>query len=256
MNAPRPSRTRLAPIAVLALHLAAALPARAATPLLIWPVDPVVEPDRRAAALWLENRGPQPAMMQIRIYRWTQPAGDDRFADQREVEASPPIVEIAAGARQMVRLTAPPKDQRTGGETAYRVVIDEVPIDAPAGATSASGIRFQMRYSIPLFVYGASAPPPAGGSTSDAGLRCTLARSADGSAELRLTNTGQTHVRLLNLRFENAGRTIPVGNGLLGYALPGSTIARSLPEGATGREPLFRQGPQGQAISVPGCADR
>lgn len=253
--------------AALALHPAAALPVRAATPLLIWPVDPVVEPDRRASALWLENRGPEPAMMQIRIYRWAQPAGEDRFADQREVEASPPIVEIPAGARQMVRLTAPPRDQRAGGETAYRVIIDEVPRDAPGGSAGAgadgqrsapgSGIRFQMRYSIPLFVYGGNAPPAtARDTTVDANLRCTLARSADGSGELRLTNTGQAHVRLLNVRFESGGRTIPVASGLLGYALPGSTIVRKLPAGASGREPLFRQGPQGQAIAVPGCGDR
>ena len=257
----RALRPALAAAAALALHLATALPAQAATPLLIWPVDPVVEPDRRAAALWLENRGSQPAVLQIRIYRWTQPAGDDRFADQRAVEASPPIVEIPAGARQMVRLTAPPRDRRDGGETAYRVIIDEVPADAPEGGAAGksgagSGIRFQMRYSIPLFVYGANAAPPARDATDGAGLRCTLARSADGGGELRLTNTGQTHVRLLNVRFETGARTIPVANGLLGYALPGATIVRKLPAGATGREPLVRQGPQGQAIAVPGCAEQ
>lgn len=35
----------------------ASLPAWAATSVLIWPIDPVLEADQKAGALWLENRG-------------------------------------------------------------------------------------------------------------------------------------------------------------------------------------------------------
>ena len=225
--------------------------AGAATPLLIWPVDPVIEPDRSAAALWLENRGREPALMQVRIYRWSQPDGADRFDDQEQVEASPPIVEIAAGSRQMVRLTVP-REQRQSGESAYRVIIDEVPLPQ-AETASGNAVRFQMRYSIPLFVHGAIAGGP--DETPAAQLRCSLARWAPGGGEIRLTNGGSKHARLLNLRFETGKSTVPLGEGLLGYALPGSTITRKLPPGVTGHEPLFMQDAKGAAVPIAGCSE-
>ncbi|RYF56573.1 MAG: molecular chaperone, partial [Comamonadaceae bacterium] len=84
----------------------AAAPARAAAPLMIWPVDPVIAGSQRAVALWIENRGLQPVTVQVRVMGWTQDQGDDQFASQKDVIASPPITDIAPGARQMVRLMA------------------------------------------------------------------------------------------------------------------------------------------------------
>lgn len=238
----------------LALALAAAgMPqtAGAATPLLIWPVDPVVEADRAAAALWLENRGREPALMQVRVYHWSQPDGADHFEDQEQVEASPPIVEIPAGSRQMVRLTVP-REQRPQGESAYRVIIDEVPLPENAPATG-NAVRFQMRYSIPLFVHGAPVGGP--GETPAPRLRCSLARWAPGGGEIRFTNGGSKHARLLNLHFETGRGSVQLGEGLLGYALPGATIARKLPPGVTGHEPLFMQDAKGEAVAIAGCSE-
>ena len=229
----------------------APIQASAATPLLIWPVDPVIEPDRGAAAVWLENRGREPALMQVRVYRWSQPDGVDRFVEQDEVEASPPIVEIPAHTRQMVRLTTP-REQRPPGENAYRVIIDEVPLpenEAPGG----NAVRLQMRYSIPLFVHGA--PLDSAATPPTVQLRCSLARWAPGGGEIRFTNAGSRHARLLNLHFETGRGSVPLGEGLLGYALPGSTIVRKLPAGVTGREPLFMQDARGKDVPIAGCSE-
>ncbi|KHL74626.1 molecular chaperone, partial [Pseudomonas putida] len=46
--------------------LLASLPVGAATSVLIWPIDPVLEADQKAGALWLENRGSAPASLQVR----------------------------------------------------------------------------------------------------------------------------------------------------------------------------------------------
>lgn len=40
---------------------------QAASSVLIWPIDPVLEADQQASALWLENRGTETANLQIRI---------------------------------------------------------------------------------------------------------------------------------------------------------------------------------------------
>ena len=45
---------------------------QAASSVLIWPIDPVLEADQQASALWLENRGTETANLQIRVFAWSQ----------------------------------------------------------------------------------------------------------------------------------------------------------------------------------------
>lgn len=239
------------------------MPAWAAAPILIWPVDPVIEADRSAGALWLENRGDSPVVMQIRTFHWTQADGEDQFEEQGDVEVSPPMARIQPGARQLVRLIS---DQaaRAPGESAYRVVVDEVPTrledDASAAPDSgaahhSAGIRFRMRYSIPLFIY---APLEDGTKLEPKGvvqLRCSLVNHGERTL-VRLTNEGRIHARLVDVSFDVNGQAVYLAKGLLGYALPGKAISRPLPAGVTGREPLSLTGSKvGSRINIPGCAD-
>jgi fimbrial chaperone protein len=53
--------------AVLAMVLLAAVKVQAASSVLIWPIDPVLEADQQASALWLENRGDEPANLQVSV---------------------------------------------------------------------------------------------------------------------------------------------------------------------------------------------
>ena len=62
--------------------------AQAATSVLIWPIDPVLEADQKAGALWLENRGTTPANLQVRVFAWRQDGYDDQFQPQREIIGS------------------------------------------------------------------------------------------------------------------------------------------------------------------------
>lgn len=250
----------------LTAALVATMPARASAPLLIWPIDPSIEAGRDATALWLENRGTAQAMMQIRIYRWRQHEGEDRFEEQNDVDASPPIVTIPAGKRQMIRLINP-RGRRESGETAYRIVVDEIPLPSavssaesddsaappPPPSRTGGGLSFQMRYSIPLFIY-AGAGRDAASLRMPPQLRCTLAAQPDGKY-LRLSNVGPVNARLLDLAFDRSGSKAPLGEGLLGYVLPGATVARRLPPDVTGRGPLHMRGRGGEKISIPGCAD-
>lgn len=249
--------------ALILAAFAGSMPALAAAPILIWPVDPIIEADRGAGALWLENRGDSPVIMQIRTFRWTQVDGEDQFEEQGDVEVSPPMARIQPGARQLVRLIS---DQaaRPPGESAFRVVVDEVPTrpedDASADSNSgvahhSAGVRFRMRYSIPLFVY---APLEDGSKLEPKGvvqLRCSLVNHG-GRTLVRLTNEGKTHARLVDVSFDVNGQAIYLAKGLLGYALPGKAISRPLPAGVTGREPLSLTGSKvGSRINIPGCAD-
>lgn len=226
-----------------AMGLVLTRPALAAS-ILIWPIDPVIKEERGASVLWLENRGTTPAMMQVRILAWTQIDGEDRYNEQDAIVASPPTARIPSGARQLIRLIAQ-RRERPADEAAYRVLIDEIPADlqpvtSDAGKQAAvrpetPAIRFRMRYSIPLFVYGtgAVAATDAPGPAAARKLHCALVQR-DRQKFIQITNLGETHARLTDVGVEQNGKRTSLANGLFGYVLPGSTVSRPFPAGMTG----------------------
>lgn len=210
-----------------------------ANSLLIWPIYPVIQNDQQASALWLENQGNQAVNMQLRIFSWSQEGGDDHYQPQQSVVGSPPMMTIAPGERQMVRLirqATPP----AGQEQAYRIIVDEIPAlapnDEPQNAPRAA-VRLQMRYSLPLFVYGEGATPPerlSNHSSDNSGLYPGLSWriiQQNGQPQLEIQNTGQHHVRLSQVAFKQGATHEEVSKGLLGYVLPGDTRRWPLPSG-------------------------
>ncbi|GKT23183.1 fimbria/pilus periplasmic chaperone [Acidovorax sp. SUPP3334] len=242
-----PFLRRLAAALAWAMVTATAIPAWAATPIMIWPVDPVITGPQRAVALWLENRGSTPVSMQVRVFQWRQADGKDQFDVQRDVVASPPISHIPPGQRQMVRLLAtqpvPPRSEQT-----YRVLVDELPAAdplAPDGPASIPGpperanadaaavaVRLQIRYAIPLFVYGPDTLP----------RRLADARSlVDGTAVLEpdlswdlkpqgrasqvvLHNRGTGHARITSVVWTRSGASAAPPKDVLNYVLPQSQM--------------------------------
>lgn len=198
------------PFRALLLLLSSGLlsPAFAANSVMIWPIDPAINPEEKASELWLENRGNSTTMMQVRVFSWQQINGQEQYQTQQEVVASPPMVRIEPGQKQLIRLIkqTPPV---AGKERAYRVVLDEIPTPRNPGENQA-GLTFQMRYSVPLFVYGQ-------GITADSvrpALRWQQV-SEGGRRWLQLTNSGNGHARLSNVTI--GGRRL--GEGLYGYVL-------------------------------------
>ena len=199
--------------ALLLLFIMALLPAaHAANSLMIWPIDPAINPDEKASELWLENRGNATTMMQVRIFSWLQVGGQEQYQTQQQVVASPPMVRLEPGQKQLVRLIKQGAPQ-AGREMSYRVVLDEIPTPRTPGENQA-GLTFQMRYSVPLFVYG-------NGVTSDSAKPQLSWQQVDsgGKRWLELTNRGNGHARLSNVTI--GGRRL--GNGLFGYVLANSS---------------------------------
>ena len=254
--------TRRACLAALLASLPL-LPALAGTPLLIWPIDPVIGPGQQATALWLENQGSEAATLQVRVFGWSQPQGEDAFSPQPSVLPSPPIATVAPGTRQLVRLIAT-RPAPPGGEQAFRVFVDELPAAAtaspqapqspaspaspPPGAAGAS-VNLQLRYAVPLFVYGAGAVPPAARSRDGTGgpEAGALAPRLDwkllfdkGQPTLLLRNTGTAHARVTAVEWRLPdNRPAQVLNpGLLGYVMPGAAM----------RFPIDKTPPGGAAL--------
>ncbi|MGB9097750.1 fimbrial biogenesis chaperone [Erwinia sp.] len=187
-------------------------PAWAGNSVLIWPIDPKIPSGDKATELWLENRGEATTLMQVRVFTWQQVNGQEQYQTQQAVVASPPLVRIEPGQKQLVRLinqTLPP----AGKEVAYRVLLDEIPTPQTPGKDQA-GLNFQMRYSVPLFTYGEglaseNAKPNLSWQTVNQG----------GRSAIRITNNGSGHARLSKVSL--GGRIL--SNSLFGYVLAGSS---------------------------------
>lgn len=214
----------------------------AAASILIWPIDPIIRSDERASALWLENQGTTPVTLQIRVVGWSEDEYADRYSDdQTGVIASPPLATIAPGARQLVRITKTALAV-AGRETAYRVLIDELPDftasarSAPVPQMAAMGVNVRMRYSLPLFIYGQGLRPRRDEPKdreplAAANLSWRIATDA-GRRFLYVRNQGTGHARLTHVELKAAGILTGGTPGLFGYVLPGATMRWELPASA------------------------
>ena len=232
--------------AVLALFTLGAGYAHAASSVLIWPIDPVLEADQQASALWLENRGTETANLQIRVFGWSQNGYEEQYQNQRDVIGSPPVAKIEPGQKQLVRLTRT-KDVPPGQELAYRIIIDEIPSAQPPsaeGGKTAAAIRFQMRYSVPLSAYGVGLwskedstrqRDPKGIGLPQLTWRTV---AVDGRPYVEVRNQGAVHARLTDVAIKQGGQNKPLAEGLLGYVLPGAVMRWPAPGGLAGDSAL------------------
>lgn len=227
-TAPFP-RSLLHRLAIAAIALAASvLPAgpAAAASLQVSPILLEFAPQEQAQALWLSNTGHAPLHAQVRVMHWRQAEGEEALSPTRDLVASPALVEIAPGERQLVRIVRPQAAPATA-ERAYRVIVDELPGEAER---ESAGLQFLLRYSIPAFVDPVAAadggvpprPSPAGsGVLTD--LSALSARWLDG--ELQVSNDGGRRVRISQLEWINAdGSRVDIAPGLLGYVLAGQRM--------------------------------
>lgn len=209
--------------------------ASAASSVLIWPIDPVLQNEQQSTALWLENKGDSPVNLQIRVLSWAQQGFEEQYQNQREVIGIPQMAQVAPGQKQLIRLTRMSQTP-AGVQQAYRVVIDEIPGAVQADGAASATVSFSMRYMVPLFVYGNGLSADAARQVSrpelagDAAPRLVVQRVLeDGKAYLQVRNDGRTHARLTEVALEHPGKREALYDGLMGYVLPGATMRWPLP---------------------------
>lgn len=188
----------------------------AASGLQVTPTSLSLKASQNADGLWLSNSGNAVVHAQVRVYRWTQTTDGDQLTPSRGLVISPPMTQIAADSQQLIRVirVGPPPSGTAAVEEAYRLAIDELPIDTPGGA----GLHFVVHYSVPIFI------EPTGVAKTAPQLRWHLQRDGK-QVTLQIDNRGNGHAQLAGLSFTDAkGHRTELVPGLLGYVLPGSTM--------------------------------
>ncbi|MCC8401575.1 fimbria/pilus periplasmic chaperone [Paraburkholderia sp. MMS20-SJTN17] len=250
--------------AAIVAAVGGAAPAQAAAILQVAPVRMEFQPTQQGQTIQIANKGQDAVEAQVRIMRWTQEDGQDHLspAASSELVVSPPIMHIAPGHQQTVRVirlhpTTP------ASELSYRLLIDELPHQSVPHGT---GLRLLMRYSLPIFVNTTPTPPvprPQHGATvirTDlSNVHAQVAAGQDGKAELRVENDGNHAIRISALStVASGGQTQSVDGGLVGYVLSGQhmrwplNVPYPLPPGMT-LKARFDDDTEAQAVPMDGA---
>lgn len=191
-----------------------------ASSLQVWPTRVFIAAERGADGLRLHNSGGRSLHAQVRVFYWSQINGEDVLEPARELAVSPPMLELEPGAEQLVRVVrlGPPPANR---EVSYRLVVDELPLDEE-GSAPQSGLKYVLRYSIPVFL----SPLEAKASPV---LHTRLTR--DGKVRfLEIDNVGTGHAQIAELAFVHGEQRVVIAPGLSGYVLPGQSRRWILPD--------------------------
>ncbi|WP_411850445.1 molecular chaperone [Stenotrophomonas sp. LGBM10] len=198
------------------LALSALLPGTAAGQALeVSPLRLTLPAGSAHGELWLHNTHPIAWHGQARLYRWEQTPDQEVLTPADDVALSPPLLDIAPGARQrvrVVRLDSAPVTQERG----YRLLLRAGPDSPP------------LQVSLPVFL------APVGPLDRPPALTVALGGEQPAPA-LHLYNGGGRHVRLADLAFvDPRGQRHLLIAGLAGYVLPGHARQWPLPVRADG----------------------
>jgi fimbrial chaperone protein len=176
----------------------------------VTPVRIYMKPQDRAVAVTIQNDGNAPVVLQADIYSWSQKAdGMDELVLTEDLILSPPIVKLAANAKQVVRL-ARLKSADATRQLTYRMVLREIPEAAPQKENVQ--VSFALALSMPVFI----TPPPARREMS-----CEASRTDAATLTLSCGNKGSAYAQVREV-------TVRRGDQMLGrveggfYILPGA----------------------------------
>jgi fimbrial chaperone protein len=216
-----------------AAALAASATGAGAASLQVAPLMLEVAPGGQASTITLRNEGPRPINAQVRVFRWTQSDGEDVLEPTAAVVASPPNAALGSRADYTVRVVRTARAP-AGQEEAYRLIVDELP-DADREKNGA--VAMVLRHSVPVFFTPDQPEPPQ--------LQWSV-EVQGGQVNVTATNAGGRRVRLSKLKLTSGKSTVSFGDGLVGYALAGSSATWSRPaRGLSGTVTISAQGDLG-----------
>lgn len=183
----------------------------------VTPVRIFLQPTDRATAITFTNDGATEIVLQADLYEWLQkPDGDDDLKLAEDIIISPPIIKLAPGAKQVVRLArlsmAPTEAQQT-----YRLIVREIP--EIAAAKQGISVQVALALSMPVFITPKDAKPV---------VTCSAVTASASQVMFTCKNTGKAHAQVRHARVLREGKELAqLDNG--GYYLPGTQRALILP---------------------------
>ena len=174
----------------------------------VTPVRIYMAPKDRAVAVTITNEADEPVALQADVYEWKQRAdGADELVPSDDLILAPPIIKLAAKAKQVVRLARlqPPDASR---QLTYRLILRELP---EASASKGVTVPVALALSMPVFI----TPPNARQR-----IACEAARE-QGELVVYCVNTGNAYAQVREVLAKQQGAQVARFEGGA-YVLPGA----------------------------------
>ncbi|HVY21840.1 MAG TPA: molecular chaperone [Steroidobacteraceae bacterium] len=192
------------------LSIAVAVPATAGT----FSISPLrIELDRKHSigVLTIHNDEDAPLMIETQLVAWSQEGNEEKYLDTHDLLATPPIMQLAPKAEQIVRV-AIRHVEASDSELHYRLILSEVPQKTDKNV---NGLSVALRMNLPVFIAPAAA--------AHADLHWQAQWQKDGSLQITATNQGKAHLQIADFSIQFDGANAVHVNPSR-YVLPGSTI--------------------------------
>ena len=187
----------------------------------ISPISVSLDAKRPADAVTFFNGTAEDKVIQVEVMNWAHENGEDRFSPATELLVSPPMFRVPAGAKQVVRVGLKSRAAANSAtEKTYRMFLQEVPETAPvtAGEGGGSALRLLLRFGVPIFLKPAKTLPES--------ISWKASRHKDNTIALSVTNTGNRHLRVSEVKLESGSKSVAANN--FAYVFVGETYTWTL----------------------------
>ncbi len=188
----------------------------------VTPVRIYMTPKDRAVAVTITNEGDSQIVLQADLNAWSQkPDGTDEQVPTEDLILSPPIIKLAPGARQVVRL-ALLKPADASRQLIYRMIMREVP-EAVAARDKTLQVPISLALSLPVFI----TPPPA-----KRDVNCQADPGGSPALTVSCSNTGTAYAQVREILVTRGAQTLATFEGGA-YILPGARKVMNVKAGQT-----------------------
>ena len=191
----------------------------------MFPLRATLEGSKNSEVLTVTNVDSKPLLLQPTVFAWSQIDGKEVLEPTRDILVAPPLVEIAPGESQVIRLISK-KEADPQNELTYRVILQEIPKPNQSGQ---SAVSMALRVSLPIFVL----PKARAQAKIDAQLQ-----PGNGHLIVGLKNTGNAHLQFKTATLRDGSGILATSNTMtyilhgqaaqIRFALPTRPIAGSL----------------------------
>lgn len=222
----------------LCLLVSLAAPAARAADVTLMPVAVKLDRANDRATVQVQNNGQEPVLMQAEAIVWNRVGGLDVDGPTSDLIVNPPVFTVQPGQTQVLRLGLR-RAQQLEQEATYRIVLREVPMPRPSDALNVAGsVRVLVALRVPVYV------APAQVRRSE---QWQVSRSPNGEVLAQVSNTGNVHLKVAELRLQGEG-----GQALAQLAQKGSSSVIFPGEQRTFRLPASPQATQVQVQTEQG----
>ena len=162
----------------------------------LMPVNVQLDQNIDRTTVQVMNNGAEPVVMQAEAIEWSRVDGKDIDGPTSDIIVNPPVFTVKPGQTQVLRVGLRNK-RSLQQEATYRMVLREVPgLNLSNIGNVGGSVRVLVALRVPIYV----AP-----AKTERNERWKLSQDSTGAMIAQVSNAGNVHMKIAELRLQGAG---------------------------------------------------